>query len=174
MEHGHGHGSLFADPRTWVGVAFIIFFVLFGRKLWGVLTSILDKRGAQVRAELDDAARLRREAETILHEAKAQREAALADAKTMLERAHAEAARVAEAARAEAALAAKRREQMAMDRIGAAEKAAVTEVRLAAADVATRAAEQVIATGFGADADAALIDRAIQGLPAALSGRRAA
>ena len=174
MEHGHGHGSLFGYPRTWVGVAFIIFFVLFGRKLWAVLTGILDKRGAQVRAELDDAARLRREAETMLRDAKAQREAALADAKTMLERAHAEAARVADAARTEVAAAAKRREQMAMDRIGAAEKAAVTEVRLAAADIATRAAEQVIAGGFTADADAALIDRAIQGLPAALSGRRAA
>ena len=171
MEH---HDSLFADPRTWVGVAFVIFFVIFGRRLWTSLASILDKRGLQIRAELDEAARLRREAETLLQEARAQREAAVVEAKAMLHQAHAEAARVADAARAEAAAAATRRERMAMERIGAAEKAAVTDVRLAAAEIATRATEAVIASGFGPEADAPLIDRAIQGLPAALSGRRAA
>jgi len=170
----HHHESLFADPRTWVGIAFIIFFVIFGRKLWSTLTAILDKRGVQIRAELDEAARLRREAETMLHDARSQREKALSDAQTMLEQARAEALRVGDTARTDAASAATRRERMAMERIDAAEKAAVTEVRLAAADIASRAAEQVIATGFGAEADAHLIDRAIQGLPAALAGRRAA
>ena len=92
----------------------------------------------------------------------------------MLAQARAEAARMAEAARSEAASAARRREQMAMDRISAAEKAALNDVRLAAADIATRAAGEVLRTGFGADADKALVDRAIQGLPSALAGRRAA
>ncbi len=170
----HHHDSLFGDPRTWVGVAFLIFFVIFGRKIWGVLTGILDKRAVQIRTELDEAARLRREAEAMLADARVQREAALRDAEAMLKQAHEEATRVAEAARADAAAAATRRERMAMDRIGAAEKAAVTEVRLAAADIATRAAETVLTESFGADQDSALIDRAIQGLPTALSGRRAA
>ena len=97
----------------------------------------------------------------------AQREAALRDAQAMLEHAKAEAAQVAESARAEAAAAASRRERMALDRIGAAEKAAVTDVRLAAADIASRAAEQVHRAGLRRRTqDAALIDRAIQGLPA--------
>ena len=170
----HHHESLFADPRTWVGVAFVIFFVIFGRKIWVAITAMLDKRAIEIRAELDEAARLRREAEAMLKDARAQREAALREAETMLTHARTEAARVAEAARADAAGAATRRERMALDRIAAAEKAAVSDVRLAAADVAARAAEQVIAQGFGSDADAELIDRAIQGLPAALAGRRAA
>ncbi len=170
----HHHESLFADPRTWVGVAFVIFFVIFGRKLWSGLANILDKRAVQVRAELDEAARLRREAEALLKDARAQRETALADAATMLTQARAEAVRVGEAARADAATAAARRERMALERIDAAEKAAVSDVRTAAAEIATRAAEHVISTGFGAEADAQLIDRAIQNLPAALAGRRAA
>ena len=36
--------SLFEDPRTWVAIAFVIFFVLFGRKLWAALTKMLDAR----------------------------------------------------------------------------------------------------------------------------------
>lgn len=170
----HHHDSLFGDPRTWVGVAFVIFFVIFGRKMWVVLTGILDNRAITIRAELDEAARLRREAEAMLADATRQREDALRDAETMLNRAHEEAARVAEVARSEAATAATRRERMAMERIGAAEKAAVTDVRLAAAEIAARAAQAVIARDFDAAADAPLVDRAIQGLPAALSGRRAA
>ena len=74
----------------------------------------------------------------------------------------------------DAAQAAFRRERMAMDRIAAAEKAAVAEVRQAAADVAARAAQTVIAKNFGQDDDAALIDRAISGLPSALASRKAA
>lgn len=170
----HGHESFFSDPRTYIGLAFIIFWAIFGRRIWKAITEMLDKRAADIQAELDEASRLRREAEVMLQDATAQRERALKDAQEMLQHARAEAAQVAEAARAEAEAAAARRERMATDRISAAEKAALAEVRAAAADIATRAAERVIAEGFGSDADAELIDRAIHGLPSALSGRRAA
>lgn len=172
MEH-HDVG-LFENPKTWIAVAFLIFVALFGRKMWAALTGLLDKRAHDIRAELDEASRLRAEAEAMLRDARTQREQALQDARSLLDSAKSEAARMAEAARAESEAAAARRERMAMDRIAAAEKAAVTDVRLAAADVATRAAERVIASGLSSDTDAGLIDQAIQGLPAALSGRRAA
>lgn len=168
------HEGFFHDPRTYIGLAFFIFYGIFGRKLWGVVTGMLDKRGATVRAELDEASRLRTEAEAMLKDATAQREQAAKESQAMLAQAREEAARLGETARADAADAAKRREKMAMDRIAAAEKAAVTEVQTAAADVATRAAERVLAESFGPEADAGLIDRAIQGLPSALAGRRAA
>jgi len=170
----HHPDSLFADPRTWVAIAFVLFFVIFGRKLFGPLIAILDKRGVDIKRELDDASRLRREAEAMLVEAKTQREVAMRDAESMLAHARVEAKAVADAARAEAVTSAARRERMAHDRISAAEKAAITDVRLAAADLAGRAAERVLADGFSADADADLIDRAIQALPTALAGRRAA
>ena len=167
-------GSFFAEPRTWVALAFIMFFVLFGRKLWSALAGMLDDRGAKVRAELDEAARLRREAEAMLRDAEQRRTEALAEAKALIEGAQAEAARVSAAAMAEAEASARRREQMAVDRIAAAEKAAVDEVRLTAAEVATVAARQVIADGLTADADARLIDHAITQLPSALAQRRVA
>jgi F-type H+-transporting ATPase subunit b len=166
--------SFFAEPRVWVAIAFILFFVLFGRKLWSALTDMLDARGAQVRANLEEAARLRREAEAMLRNAEQRRTEALAEAKALIAGAQAEAARVSAAAMADAEASAKRREQMAVDRIAAAEKAAVDEVRLTAAEVATVAARQVIAEGLSADADARLIDHAIMQLPSALAQRRVA
>jgi F-type H+-transporting ATPase subunit b len=162
------------EPRNWVLIAFILFFAIFGRKLWSVLAQMLDDRAAKVRAELDEAARLRQEAEAMLREAEARRAEALRDAQALVEGAKAEAERLAAAAAAEAEASARRREQMAMDRIAAAEKAAVDEVRLTAAEVATTAARQVIAEGLSAEADSRLIDHAIAQLPSALAGRRAA
>jgi F-type H+-transporting ATPase subunit b len=166
--------SFFAEPRNWVVLAFILFFVLFGKKLWTALAGMLDARAVNVRAELEEASRLRREAESMLRDAEKQRADALSDAKALIEGAQAEAARLSSAAAAEAETSARRREKMAIDRIAAAEKAAVDDVRLAAADVATTAARQVLAEGLTADDDAKLIDQAIAQLPAALAPRRAA
>jgi F-type H+-transporting ATPase subunit b len=166
--------GFFAEPRNWVLIAFILFFVIFGKKLWAPLAKMLDDRGVRVRAELDEATRLRQEAEAMLREAEARRAEALREAQALIEGAKSEAERVAAAAAAEAEASARRREQMAMDRIAAAEKAAVDEVRLTAAEVATVAARQVIAEGLSAEADARLIDRAITQLPTALATRRVA
>lgn len=156
------------NPEFWVAVSFVIFFGLFGRKLWQALTAQLDGHAAIVRAELDEAAKLRAEAEAMLRDAQAQREAALAEARDVLERSRAEAIRIGQAAQAEAEASAKRRERMALDRISAAEKAAVTEVRETAADVAAEAARAVIAQTLTGHEDAALVDQAIAALPRAL------
>ncbi len=168
------HESFFAYPPTWVAIAFVIFFVLFGRKGWLALAAILDKRAEQIRQELAEAKRLRHEAEAMLADATSRRETAMADAARLLEGAKTEAARVAQAAAAEAEHTAKRREQMALDRIAAAEKEAVDQVRFAAADIAGTAAAQVLRDELSADADAKLVDHAIQSLPSALGARRAA
>ena len=166
--------SFFADPRNWVLIAFVLFFIIFGRKLWSALAKMLDDRAGAVRAELEEAARLRREAEAMLRDAEARRAEALREAQALIEGAKSQAGRVAAAAGADAEASARRREQMAMDRISAAEKAAVDEVRLTAVEVATTAARQVIAEGLSAEADSRLIDHAITQLPGALSGRRVA
>src|SRR5580700_1198717 len=141
----HDEPGFFAEPLHWVVLSFILFFVIFGKKLWGALAGMLDAR------------------------ARAQ-----ADAKTLIDGAAAEATRVAEATRAEAEASAKRREQMALDRIAAAQKQAVDEIRTAAAELATIAARQGIAEGLSPESGAALINDAIARLPAALAARRAA
>lgn len=164
----HHDASFFANPVNWVAIGTIIFVLLFGRKLWGALTQILDDRTRAVQAELAEAARLRQEAESMREEAQAQRYAALEEAKKLLEGAQAEAARLTAAASAEAEASARRRERMALDRIAAAEKAAVDEVRITAAEIATVATRIVIGQTLSGAADARLVDQAIGQLPSAL------
>lgn len=164
----HHYEYFWLDPKFWVAVSFVLFFVLVGRMAWARLTGMLDGRAAKVRADLDEAARLRAEAEAMLKQAEQDRAAALREAEETLARARAEAVRVGEAAAAEAAAAAARRERMAMDRIAAAEASALTEVRNAAAEIASAAARNVIAERMDAATDAAMIDRAVADLPRAL------
>ncbi len=166
MDHHYEHFWL--DPKFWVAVSFVLFVLLAGRTAWARISTMLDQRGARIRADLDEAARLRSEAEAMRKQAEADREAAAREAEELIARARAEAERVAQAASAEAEASAKRRERMAMDRIAAAEAGAVAEVRNAAAEVAAIAARDVIAQTLDAKADAKLIDQAVADLPRAL------
>ena len=54
--------SIFSDPAFWVAVAFVLFFALAGKALWGRISAMLDKRAADIAKALADAARLREEA----------------------------------------------------------------------------------------------------------------
>lgn len=160
--------EFFAESRTWVAISFILFFLIFGKRLWQAIAGLLDARAEAVRRELEEATRLREEAQQMLRDAEQRREAALKEASALIDGAKVQAEQLAAAAAEEAQAAARRREQMAIDRIASAEKAAVDEVRITAAEVATEAARQVIAEGLAPAADTRLIDYAISQLPAAL------
>jgi F-type H+-transporting ATPase subunit b len=164
----HSYEHFWLDPKFWVAVSFTLFFVLFGAKIVKIVRDGLDARGTRIKADLEEAARLRTQAEAMLRQAEADRAAAAKEAEAMIARAEAEAKRIAESTAAEAAAAAARRERMAMDRIAAAEAAAVSEIRSAAAEIATAATRAVLAQNLDAAAGAALVDNAIADLPRAL------
>lgn len=160
--------SVFADPTFWVAVSFVLFFVLLGSKLWKAGTGALDSRADGIRKRIDEANKLRLEAESKLKEAEAARAEAVKEAAELLARAKTEAARITAAAAAEAGASAERRQQLAMQRIAAAEASAIAEVRNTAADIATAAARAVLAETVDAAADGAMIDRSVADLPRAL------
>ncbi|WP_200306766.1 ATP synthase F0 subunit B, partial [Paracraurococcus ruber] len=85
----HSYEHFWLDPKFWVAISFVAFLVLFGRKAWAQAARMLDARGERVRAELDEAERLRREAESMLKQAEADRAAALREAEQLLARARA-------------------------------------------------------------------------------------
>jgi len=161
---------MFHDQRFYVAISFVLFFVLFGGKLWKAIAAILDARADQVRSNLDEASRLRREAEKMLEDATREREQALAESRALIERSREEAASIAETARREAEAVAARREQMARDRISASERAAVREVRDLAADAAIQATRKLLGQHLSTEqaGASALLDSAISDLPQAL------
>lgn len=166
------HGIL-GNPEFWLLVSFILFFVLFGRRIWSAIARILDARAQAVRTELAEAARLRAEAERMQQEATRALEAARAESADILARSRAEAENVAAHARTEAETAARRRERLAADRIAAAEKAAIAEIQSLAAEFAVEGARRVLSSGLGEDTGTRLIEDSIARVPQAFRAERA-
>jgi F-type H+-transporting ATPase subunit b len=159
------HGGLFSDPGFWVGVAFVLFFALAGKALWGRVSAMLDKRATDIAKALADAARLRDEAMTARQEAERTLGQAATEGAAIIQQAREEAermqARAAESLKTSVAL----REQQALDRIAQSEAAATKEVRDTAVDVALSATRALLREQVGSGRSAALVDEAITELP---------
>jgi F-type H+-transporting ATPase subunit b len=157
--------SLLAEPEVWLTVAFVAFVCLLARPISRMIASALDNRSAAIARELEEAAKLRDEAQTLLATYQRKSRDALKEAEDILAQAEAEARRIrAEAAEAlQAGL--KRREQMALDKIAQAEARAVEDVRNVAVDVALAATRDLIEKNLDADKSKALVEDAIQELP---------
>ena len=168
MEYQALHAVPWQHGSFWVFIAILIFAVLFAGRIGKPVAAMLDARGHAVREALDEAARLKAEAQAMLADAKIRQQQAVLDAKEILASEHAEAVRMAEELARDAEAIAKSREKLALERIAAAEKAAVADVRAAAIDIATSAASKILGAGFAAEQDMAMIDHAIAALPAAL------
>ena len=133
------------EAEFWVAVAFVIFVgVLIYYRAHKMAIDAIDARRDRIQAELDEARRLREEAQALLElyrrkQQEAEREAAdiLAGAKTEADRLAVEAA-----AKMEEVLA--RRTKMAEAKIGQAETQALADVRAAAAEAAVAAAEIIL------------------------------
>src|SRR5580698_1724354 len=153
------------DAEFWVLVAAVVFVALVGRKVAPMIASGLDARAARIRAELDEARRLREEAEKLVAEYRAKQQEAAADAEAIVAHAKAEAERIAARSARDLEQALERRQRMAEERIAQAEAKALDEVRSAAIDTAIAAAREVIAAEIDERRGSALLDEAIIALP---------
>ena len=162
------HREPSAAGITAAGFVAISMLVVIGIILWKrvptMIAGMLDARIATIRGQLEEATRLRAEAERLLAEAQARDKASAGDAAAIVAHAEAEAKAMLAKAESDATDLLARRGKMAEDKIGAAERQAIADVRGRAADAAVHAAATIIAQRHGADADKALVDQAITGL----------
>ncbi len=159
---------MFQDPTFWVLVAFIIFFALLGKPMVGMATAALDKRADKITADLDEAERLREEAQDLLASYQKKQRDAARDAEEIVAAAKEEAERIAKHGEERLTETLARREKQAMDRIGQAEANALEQVQAYAVEVAIDATRVVLEQQVsGAKADA-LITGAIDDLPGRL------
>ncbi|MBL8704447.1 MAG: F0F1 ATP synthase subunit B [Rhodospirillales bacterium] len=159
---------MFSNPTFWVGVGFVLFVVLAWKPLSKAILGTLDERAAKIKAQIEEAERLRAEAQTILAEYKAKHARALQEAQAIVAAAQDEAKRIAAEASVSLDAALKRREQQALDKIAQAEAAALRDVRNQAVDIAMAAARQIVAGQVQGPRGADLIEAAIKELPAKL------
>ena len=136
---------MFEDPETWVAIAFVILMGVFA---WlGVhrtMFTALDHRAERIKAELDDARRLKDEAAKVLAEYKARRASAEREAEEIVTNARAEAERIAADAKTKMEDFVARRTKTAESKIALAEAQAVADVRAAAAEAAVTAATTIL------------------------------
>lgn len=136
---------LLAEAETWVAVAFVIFLgVLAYVGVPKLIAKALDDRAARIKAELDDARKLKEEAADLLAEYQRKRTAAEAEAESIIAGAKDEAARMAVEAKAKIEEFVARRTKMAEAKIAQAEAQAAADVRSAAAEAAVAAAEKIL------------------------------
>jgi F-type H+-transporting ATPase subunit b len=136
---------MFEEPETWVAIAFITLMCLFA--YFGVHRTVLkalDNRSARIKAELDDARRLKDEAAKVLADYKARRASAEREAEEIIANAKSEAERIATEAKAKMEDFVARRTKTAESKIALAEAQALADVRAAAADAAVAAASSIL------------------------------
>ena len=134
--------EILANSEFWVAVGFVamigVFLYAGAPKMIGKL---LDDRALAIKAELDEAARLRAEAEALLTDYKRKSANAETEAAAIVDEARADAERIAAEMRTALAAQIERRGKQAQDKIAQAEAAAMAEIRALAADAAAAAAE---------------------------------
>ena len=161
---------MFEDPEFWVLIAFVIFLGVLVR--FGVpkmALSALDDRSARIKQALDEAQRLRSEAQAVLAEYQHKREEAEKEAQAIIVSARVEAERLAGEAKGKVEEFVARRTKLAESKIAQAEAQALADVRAAAADAAVAAAEKILVqTTHGAAAES-LIAKGISDLKAKLN-----
>jgi F-type H+-transporting ATPase subunit b len=133
------------EAEFWVAVAFAVFIgILIYAGVPKLLLDALDNRAKRVQAELDEARRLKDEAQKLLAEYQGKQRQAETEAAGIIAGAKAEAERIAAEAKVKMEEFVARRTKMAETKIAQAEAQAVADVRAAAAEAAVAAAERIL------------------------------
>jgi len=131
---------------VWTTVALFIFLALLVYlKVPGMISKALDARAVKIRHDLDEARRLREEAQGLLAEFQQKRKEAEKEAADILAAAKREAELLVADAHKKSEDYVARRTAMAEQKIAQAEREAVNEVRSSAVDIAVEAARKLLA-----------------------------
>ena len=165
---GEEHTNLMADPHTWILFSAILFVALAWKKGKAPLLKLLDARSLRIKNELEEAERLRNEAQQLLADYQQKHRDAVETAQKIIDNAKESAVLMQKEAEEKLTENLARREALLLERIARAETAAVRELRHQAADIASTAAESLLADAMKARG-AKLVDEAIEELPARLN-----
>jgi F-type H+-transporting ATPase subunit b len=154
----------------WVGIAFVVFvLILLYYQVPKLIAKALDDRSEAIRKELDEARRLREEAQDLLADYKKKHRNVGQEAESILESARREAEAFAHETRTTLKDTLERRTQQAEDKIARAETQAVDDVRAAAIDLALAAAEKIMREKTAGPGGAPLVDQSIRDLKGRLN-----
>jgi len=150
------------DAPFWALVSLVLFFaVVIYMKVPGTLGSGLDKRATTIRNELEQAKKLRQEAEALLQEYQRKAKSAETEAAGIIEQAKREAVALAAEGKRRIEEYVESRTRLAETKIAQAEQQALQEVRALSADLAVAAAEKLLGERVQGEGANALVARSI-------------
>jgi F-type H+-transporting ATPase subunit b len=126
---------MFQDPTFWVAISFVLFAVLVFKPLGKFLSSTLDGRSLRIQTELNEALRLKEEAQALLSSYQRKHKEATDEAKKILKNAENESKRIAIEAESNLEESLNKKIQMAMQKISTYENSVMQEVRTNSIDL---------------------------------------
>ena len=159
---------MLSDPTFWVAVSFVLFVVLIAKMVWQKATAALDARADEIRRRLEEAQNLREEAQAAKANYQRLQRDALKEAEAILAHARDEAKRMREEGEAKLEVSLARREQLAVEKIAAAEVKALQDVREQMVDLAIAATRQLIVEHMTGSVRARLVTDAVAEIPTRL------
>ena len=164
-EHHEAPTAWLLTPGGWVAASMLaVFAIMLWAKVPAIVAGMLDKQIADIRSQLDQAAKLRAEAEALKAEYEKKVRDAARDAEALRAAADEEAKLIVAKAKSDATALIERRSKSAEEKIAAAERTAIADLRAKAAEAAAQAARGLIAEGHDASADKKLVVAAIAGI----------
>lgn len=161
--------GFFGDANLVVTLSTVLFVaLLIYLKVPGKIGAMLDSRAERIKTELEEARRLREEAQTLLASYERKHKEVEDLAQEIITRARSEANRAAEQGKIELDASIARRLKSAEDQIASAEAAAMKEVRDRAVAVAIEAAREVLVKKMTKKISADMIDASIKDVGAKL------
>ncbi len=137
--------ELLHNPYTWITVSFVIFLAIFIKYVWPAIAKGLDARAATIRDQLEQAKRLRLEAEAFLAASQHQQKEMLKEAETIVANAKRYATLIRTRAAEDLKQSLDRRSQQAQEKIARAEADAVEQIRTRIIETATQSARATLA-----------------------------
>jgi F-type H+-transporting ATPase subunit b len=154
-----------SNPLFWVLVAFLAFLgIVLYYKVPAAIAKMLDDRADGIRKELDEARKLREDAQALLADYQRKAREAETEAQTIVDQAKREAEALAADARKALVESLERRSKIAEEKIARAESQALSEVRATAVETAVSAAHELLKTRASGSVGDALISQSINDL----------
>ena len=166
--HAAGHGLL-QDPTFWVGVSFCLTVVVLAKPLGKAMGAALDKRSAEIAQRLEQAKKLRDEAEALLLNYKKKQEEAQKEIEKILLKAEETAKKEAREEKEAFDAALKRREEMLLARLARSQENAIEEVRNQAVLISIASVERLLKEMLDDRMDQKILEKTIDSLPEILS-----
>jgi F-type H+-transporting ATPase subunit b len=156
--------EFFSDPKTWVAVATILFFVVAFRPAKKALLGMIDARTAEISRKLDEANKLKEEAQTLLENIKRKNSKSQQEADAIINQAKQEADAIISEATQKLERDIENRRKMAIQKIESYKEAATAEIKNHITNLTVEVSRKLLVDNINGDVSKNIVSNSIEKL----------